>query len=224
MQQYLPFILIGLAFVAVMMWLTLKSRQGKAAQAHKLEQMGFSPCDGEAGALVEKVTRLENNAGYRYRIQRPMRVLLDGKFVYFYTKSRHRQDEVVAAEEFLFPLKRPSQQGLTLFVKPSNVPAGAVTKLIGAVATRAWDSQPDDLTKLEIPTELQGTNLIGALGPAGASLYDLIDNSTLSLLQNVGDCGALIVICRGEWCSLSSPSARMPFDLDRIWPVIRQLT
>jgi hypothetical protein len=39
----------------------------------------------------------------------------------------------------------------------------------------------------------------------------------------VGDAGALSVMCRGEWCSLSSPSARMPLDLDRIVPIIREL-
>ena len=224
MLEYSPFILFGLAFVVLVIWLTLKSRQEKAAQAEKLARMGFSACELETSELVEKVTRLENNAEYRYSIENPFRASHNGKSVYFYSKSRHRQGHVVAADEFLVPLKRPSQQGLMLFVKPSDIAEGTATSLIGAVATGAWDSQPDDLTKLEIPTELQGTNIIGALGPKGETLYNLIDNNTLSLMQNVGDCGAYIVTCRAEWCSLSSPSARMPFDLDRIWPLIGKMT
>jgi hypothetical protein len=110
-----------------------------------------------------------------------------------------------------------------LFVKPSEIAAGTATKLIGAVATGAWDSQPDDLAKLAIPVDLQGTNLIGALGPAGASLYDLIDAETLSQMMGAGDCGASIVTCRGELCSLCSLSPRMPLDLERAIPFIRDL-
>ena len=109
MQHYLPFVVLGLAFAALVAWRTLKSRRARAAETHKLAQIGFTPCD------------------------------------------------------------------------------------------------------------------IGALGPEGNTLYDLTDNATLSLVQNVGDCGALILMCRGEWCSLSSPSAQMPFDLDKIWPVVREL-
>ena len=106
-----------------------------------------------------------------------------------------------------------------LFVKPTGIPAGTATNLIGAVATGAWDSQPDDLAKLEIPIDLKHTNLMGALGPSGATLYDLIDTATLSALQHVGDHGALVVTCRGEWCSLAAASLRMPLDLDKLWPL-----
>jgi hypothetical protein len=112
---------------------------------------------------------------------------------------------------------------LTVFVKPTQLPAGTATNLIGAVATGAWDSQPDDLAKLEIPVDLRDTNLIGLLGPAGTSLYDLVDSSTLSVLQHVGDHGALVVMCRGEWCSLAATSLRMPLDLDKLWPLVAGL-
>jgi hypothetical protein len=129
----------------------------------------------------------------------------------------------VGADELLIPLRRPSAQAVMLFVKPTGVPAGTATKLIGAVATGAWDSQPDDLTKLEIPVDLRQTNLIGLLGPSGASLYDLMDPATLSALQHVGDHGALVVMCRGEWCSLAAASPRMPLDLERLWPLVSGL-
>ena len=223
MLEFLPFVVFGLAFIALVVWLTLRSRQARAAQARKLAHMGFKPCNQETGTLVERVTGLENNSEYRYSVENPLRASFNGSVAYFYSKSRHRQGSIVAADEFLLPLKRPSEQGLLLFVKPTNLPQGTALKVIGAVATGAWDSQPDDLNKLQIPPGLQGTNLIGVLGPAGTSLYDLIGASTLALVQQVGDAGALSVMCRGPWCSLSSPSARMPLDLNKMLPIVRRL-
>ena len=40
----------------------------------------------------------------------------------------------------------------------------------------------------------RGRHLIGVLGPARASLYELIDARTLDALEPVGDLGALVVI------------------------------
>ena len=154
---------------------------------------------------------------------KPSKANLSGKEIYLYQKERRRTGSIYVAEEMLLPLSRPSDAGLMLFVKPSNISAGIATKLIGAVATGAWDSQPDDLSKLEIPVDLQGTNLIGALGPAGASLYDLIDAETLSRFLGAGDCGASIIHCRGELCSMSSVDPRMPLDLEKTIPFLRDL-
>lgn len=112
---------------------------------------------------------------------------------------------------------------MAIFVKPGSLPAGAATKLIGTVATGTWDSQPDDLEKLELPMDLKSTNVIGARGPRGASLYDLLDTSALSVIQQVGDCGVMLVMCRGEWCSLTSTSRRMPMDVAKLWSLIESL-
>ena len=109
------------------------------------------------------------------------------------------------------------------FVKPTGLQAGTATRLIGAVATGDWDAQPDDLNKIEIPLDLQGTNIIGALGPHGASFHDLIDSQTVPLMQRMGDAGVMTVMCRDMSCSLSSPSARMPFTLEKLWPLLERL-
>jgi hypothetical protein len=223
MMELLPFILFGLAFAAVIAVVAVRSRRSRAARLQRLAEMGFSAAPEEKEALAEKITWLENNSGYRYSVAQPTRVNLSGKDVYFYQKSRHRSGSIYAAEELLLPLSRPSQAGLMLFVKPSDIPAGTATKLIGAVATGAWDAQPDDLTKLALPVDLQGTNLVGAMGPAGASLYDLIDTDRLSRMLGAGDCGAFIILCRGDLCSMSSPSHQMPMDLDKAVPFIRDM-
>ena len=266
MMEMLPFIVFGIAFLALVVWMVVRgrradaarkerlqalgfvpcpdeaaslvekvrelvaldraarrSRASDAARKERLQALGFAPCPDEAESLVEKVTQLENNSEYRYTVERPHRASLRAQPAYYYSKFRHRQGSIVGADELLIPLRRPSPAGLTLFVKPTGVPAGTATKLIGAVATGAWDSQPDDLQKLEIPVDLQHTNLVGILGPSGASLYDLIDPATLSALQHVGDHGALVVMCRGQWCSLAATSPRMPLDLDKLWPLVSGL-
>ena len=42
-------------------------------------------------------------------------------------------------------------------------------------------------------------------------------------MQQVADFGVLIVTCRGDWCSLGSATARVDIDLERLWPIVRQL-
>ncbi len=111
-----------------------------------------------------------------------------------------------------------------MFIKPSSLPTGTATKFIGAMAAGPWDIQPDDLVKLEVTIDHQAPNLLSVLAPAGASLYDLIDAKTLAAMQQLGDCGIMaIVMCRNSWCSLNIPTGRMPLNLDRLWPIIRQL-
>lgn len=223
MPQALPFILFGVVLVVFVVWLISKNRASSALKAQELSRMGFTPCPGEAQALAQRITWIENNAEYRCSVVNAMHASLDGKIVYYYTKSRQWEDDVVSMEEFLFPLNRPSTEGLMLFVKPSGLPAGAAANFVGRMATAGWDVQPDDLTRLEIPIDLRGSNLIGALGPAGTSLYTLVAGEALASLQQLGDCSALVVACRGEWCTVTSPGARMPFKLDKIWAVIRDL-
>jgi hypothetical protein len=223
MLEMLPFVVFGVAFLGLILWMALRGRASDTARKGRLQALGFAPCPDEVAFLTKTVTRIENNAEYRYSVEKPYRASLRGQHAYYYSKSRRRRGHIVGADELLVPLRRPSPAGVTLFVKPTGVPAGTATKLIGAVATGGWDSQPDDLEKLEIPVDLQQTNLIGVLGPSGASLYDLIDPATLSALQQVGDHGALVVMCRGEWCSLAAPSPRMPLDLDKLWPLVSGL-
>lgn len=112
---------------------------------------------------------------------------------------------------------------LVLFYKPTALASGTTATLIGNLATAGFDSQPDDLTRLEIPADRKSGNLIGVLGPPHSSLYDLIDDTSLETLEPVGDFGALVVICRGDWCTLASSTTRMDFDVVRLWPTVQQL-
>jgi len=223
LMELLPFILFGVAFAAVVAWAVTKGRGRAAARVRTLVTMGFAPAPADAETLAEEVSRHENNSEYRYRVSEPMRASVHGKSVWFYAKERATQGSIVSAHEFRFPLRRPSAEGLVLFYKPSALASGMTTTLIGNLATEGFDSQPDDLTRLEIPVDRKHGNLIGALGPTHGSLYELIDAKALAALEPVGDFGALVVVCRGDWCSLASSTTRMELDLVRLWPVVQQL-
>ena len=79
------------------------------------------------------------------------------------------------------------------------------------------------MQRLAIPPELQESNLFGALGPGGVPLDQLIDGATLETLQQAGDCGAIMVLCRGEWCALVAPSSSMRMKLQETWGLVQQL-
>jgi hypothetical protein len=221
--RLVPFIVFGVAFVALVAWFVAKGRARAAARARTLAALGFAAAPSEAAALSAAVAQAENNSDDNYRVVEPMRASVHGKPVWFYVKERSQQGSVVSAYELRFPLHRPSTEGVVLFYKPTDLASGTTATLIGDLATDGFDSQPDDLTRLEIPVDRKKGNLIGALGPAHRSLYDLIDADALDVLEPVGDFGALVVICRDDGCSVASSTTRTNFDLARLWPIVERL-
>ncbi len=76
MMEMLPFVVFGVAFLALVVWMALRGRSSNAARRERLQALGFAPCPDEAGSLVEKVTWLENNSEYRYTVEKPYRASL----------------------------------------------------------------------------------------------------------------------------------------------------
>jgi hypothetical protein len=221
--ELLPFVVFGIAFAGLVAWLLAKERAERASRMRALGRLGFAPCPEETDALAEAVARHENESGYHYRIADPMRASVEGHPIWFYEKERARRGSGVAAYEVRLPLECCSPEGLVLFFKPSALAPGTTATWIGSLATAGWDSQPDDLVRLDVPVDLQATNLIGVLAPAGASLYDLIAPKQLTALQPVADHGVLVVTCRDGWCSLATATTRTTLDIDGLWPIVRQL-
>lgn len=219
--------IVALGVVVVFFSITLGVRANRAKQEARrmeLQRLGFVPCDDKKDWLQKTVAAIENNKGYEYEVRNAYR-LTGSAEVYYYHKRRDgpKTDDAFGEEEVLFPLKRPSSQGLLLAVKPSALGHGRATRLIGSIATGPWDSQPDDLERIDIPAELAKTNLLGALGPAGARLYDLVDDRTVSALQRLGDAGAISIHFRGEWCTVSSGGTKPPLHLGDVLASIRPL-
>jgi hypothetical protein len=120
-------------------------------------------------------------------------------------------------------VRRRSNAGVVLTVKPTSLAPGLATRMLGAVATGPWTTQPDDLKRLELPVDLKDTNLLGALGPPGASLYDLVDAGVLSVVQGLGDAGALLIRLRDDWCAVEAGHWQVPFRVDEIVARVRPL-
>jgi hypothetical protein len=224
MPPYLPFVLIGMLVVTLLVWSFVVQGRRSGEAKETIRRLGFVPCPEKKAWLEETITRIENNRGYRYEVREPKRLPGDPT-VYHYVKRRYsdENDEPMVEEEILFAVKRGAPGPVVLAVKPSSLPPGVATRLIGAVATGPWDAQPDDLQRIEIPRDLKETNLLGALGPAGAALYDVADASTLALAQQIGDAGAMFVRFRESWCTVSSTSAQIPFRLDDLIARVRPI-
>lgn len=223
-----PLLLFAAAFVALfaVMAALVIARTVRTSRAHRatLERLGFVPCEAERDALRERIERLENNAGYRYTIERPVRALLERDPVYFYRKLRRRgQSNAFATDEFLVPLRRPRPDPLVLYLKPSSLTEGLSTRLIRRLATADWDAQVDDVVKLELPAELAESNVLGALGPPGTHLHQLLSPGQMVRLLQAGDRGLYIITCRGDDCTLATPSGQTNLDLDRVWAFISDL-
>lgn len=224
MSSYLPLVVVGLLAIALLIWKVVAQRRVQQSQKSALEQLGLQPCPDRKGWLEETIAHIENNSESSYEVRDPKR--LPGEpTVYYYIKmrSRYADEAAVAEEEILFRVKRPSYAGLVLIVKPSSLASGLATRLMGAIATGPWDSQPDDLHRLEIPPDLKDTNLVGALGPRGSNLYDLVDSNMLSVVQGLGDAGGILVRLRDSWCSVAGTSAQIPFRVDELVARIRPL-
>lgn len=224
MSEYWPLILIGAVALALLVWSLMAQYGRNQAQKAELQQLGFQPCPGQKAWLEEKVMRMEQNREFRYEVRDPKRMPGEPE-VYFYVKVRHgdTKDQPLVEEEVLFPLKQPSPAGVLLVVKPSSIAPGLATKMLAALATGPWDAQPDDLQRMEIPLALKDTNILAALGPPGANLYDLVDSSTLGVVQGFGDCGAMFVRFRDGWCAVSSTHSQTPFRIAELIARIRPL-
>lgn len=224
MPPYLP-IGIGVAVIAFVIWTVMSQRKKAAAEAESLARLGFRPCPEKAVWLRETVVALENDRQHEYSIEKAQ--WIEGSPpIYHYTKRRETtgEDETpYAEEELLFALRPPLRAAVVLIVKPSSMAPGLATRMIGSVATGPWDTQPDDLVKMDLPAELKETNLLGVLGPKGSALYDLVDQASLGAYQGIGDAGGMQIRVRGGWCSISRTSHQIPFQVGRIIERMRPL-
>ena len=218
------FVLIGLVVAGLVGWAVASSvRQGRARKA-ALDRLGFVACPDRKGWLEEMVARMEANPKDRYEVREPRRLPGEPEIYHFIKMRLGGADEIaVAEEEILFPLERRSPAALQLVVKPSSIPAGLATRMIGAIAAIPGGARTDGLERLELPRDRSDKNLVAALGPRGASLYDLVDGSTLGVLEGLGDAGAIFVHVQDGWCAVASPTSQIPFRADQIVARIRPL-
>jgi hypothetical protein len=214
--------LIALTVAGLVAWgITSSVRRSRVRKA-ALDRLGFLPCPDRKGWLEEMVTRREADPTNRYEVREPRRLSGDPE-IFYYVKMRHggAEDVVVAEEEILFPLQ--SRSALRLVVKPSSIPSGLATRMVSTIAKIPAGARKDSLVGIDLPRDRSDKNLIAALGPRGASLYDLVDSSTLGVLESLGDAGAIFVHVQDGWCTVASPTSQIPFRADQVVTRIRPL-
>lgn len=226
MPEFWPLLLVGMGAVALLLWSLASRRPQRGDRKLALERLGFRPCPERRSWLEDTVTRLEHTEGYRFEIREPRRLSGEPE-VYYYIKGRTQPaypDSIpVAEEEFLFSPGRPAAGPVVLTLKPPSVPVGAASRMMGAIATVPWDSQPDDLQRLDLPPALEHSSLVGALGPRNTRLEELLDSGILGVLPALADAGATFVRFRDGWCTVSSASSLIPFHPQKVVAAIRPL-
>ncbi len=215
--------LLVATIVGLIVWSMLKHFKTDKNRNRFLANAGFTACEEEKKALAEKISLLENNSEYTYSVRAPMKLGPGDVTVYFYTKDRRRRDDLYVVCEFLFTVNRKTTLPFQAYLKPSSVKEGMATKLLRSAATAGWDTQSDDLVKLELPVELQKSNILGLMGPGDSHFYDLFDSDAISLLGQAGDLGITTIRCRGDLCSIEESLAAHKWDYEKVWPFIRQL-
>lgn len=208
MDSVIPAIVSSLFLIALATGFFLRDRARRLERKRELSGMGFRPCADQTEKLVDIVTAVENNSVYWYSVDHPMQSVVGDKPCYVYTKLRLQRTRVDAVEEFLVSLSRPSKEGLLLLIETAGSPVRSVRQWGETLhpGVRPW--HPYDLTALELPSDVDRGRLIGAFGPPGTRLYDLIDIQTFDRIKEVGDLGVATITFRGDWCSFSASSAR----------------
>jgi hypothetical protein len=224
MPTTLLFVLGGVIAAALIAWAVTSDVRKTRARKATLARLGFVPCPDRQRWLEETVTRMAYDPEDRYEVREPRRLRGDAH-VYYYVKHRvgGSDSPALAEEEVLFPLERRSAAAVRLIVKPSSLGTGLATRILSSIATLPGGAEPDRFQRLELPRDRGETNLIAALGPRGVSLYDLIDSSTLGMLEGLGDAGAIFVQLQDGWCAVASPTSQIPFRADEVVSRIRPL-
>ena len=215
--------LLMLAITGLLIWGTIKNSKKEKALKKLLTNIGFVSCDKEKKALAEKITLLENNSEYAYSVRKPMKVTQGDSHIYFYIKDRRRRGDLDVSEEFLFTINRKTNLPFQIYLKPTSLEEGMTTRLLRSVTTTGWDSQSDDLVKIELPPDLQNSNILGVMGPKDCSFYDIFDSTALSLLVHGADNDVFTIRYRGNLCSTEFPLVGYEKNYEKIWSFIQLL-
>ena len=222
-NELIWFSLLILAIVSLIIWSMAKHGKKEKALKNFLAGIGFIPCNKEEKALAEKVTFIENNSEYAYSVRKPMKVSQEDIHVYFYIKERRRSGDLHVSEEFLLTVNRQTSRPFQIYLKPTSLKEGMATNLLRSVTTTGWDSQSDDLVKIELPADLKKSNILGVMGPKNCSFYDLFDSDALSLLVHGADNDVFTIRCRGNLCSIESLLAGYEWNYEKMWYFIQLL-
>jgi hypothetical protein len=220
----LPILLaiLGVAAAALLVRTILHDVRRRKAVDKAIAGLGFKPCPDEVPALQEKVRELHRDSDLDVR--NAEKLTTRSGSVYLYEVRSGDSETQNASEEFLFPLARKSDRPLQLFMMPDGLAEGFARTMLEKLTTAL---APRDLAPLTVPPQLRAT-IFNALGPAGSSLNDLIDDRDLTALRNAARHGFFVARAGGASCALevlSDYGRRMlpTFDLAAAARFVREL-
>lgn len=202
-----------------------KARRQQAAQEQVLKRHGFKPCEGGVTHLEAGVRSLRGSS--RFELRRPWERITEDAAVYWYEVGADDADskQRIAADEFLFTLRRPSEQPFLLYLSPTKLGKGLGARVIEKLLVV---TAPPGLQKLAPPASAHATNVLAAFGPPDASWSDLVDADQLALFAGAARYGVFAIRCRGEHCALEMFSAYArkamePVTWDQTWSFVRRV-
>jgi hypothetical protein len=220
----LPILLaiLGVAAAALLVRTILHDIRRRKAADKAMADLGFKPCPDDVASLQEKVRELHSDSDVEVR--HAEKLATRGGPVYRYEVHSADRETPDACEELLFPLARKSERPLVLFMMPDGLAEGFGRTMLEKLTTAL---APRDLAPLTVPTPLRAT-IFNALGPAGTTLEDLIDDRDLTALRNAARHGFSVARAVGASCALEVLSdygrrALPAFDLAAAARYVREL-
>lgn len=188
--------ILGIAAAALLVRAILADIRRRKAADKAIAGLGFVPCPDDVPSLLETVRLLHSDADVEVR--RAEKLATRGGPVYRYEVRSSDTENSSASEEFLIQFARKSDRHLVLFMMPEGLAEGFGRTMLEKLTTAL---APQDLAPVTVPPQLRPT-IFNALGPAGTTLADLIDDRELTALRSAARHGFFAARSAGTHCAL----------------------
>jgi len=198
----------------------------KAREKAFIEEAGFEPCKEASDDIRTMAADLSQCEDERvFSIRRPMAADCGGANVYYFSKVRRisSSEPAVEFDEFLFVFDRKSDLPVILYMPPISAPEAFVKRIIGPMIVMFDGYKHDRLGKLDIPRELQGSKVLAVFGPKGASIYDLLTPSEISLILSGAEHGAFVFLANKDVAAIDCLPVNKSINMMEIWNYVRKL-
>ncbi|MFA6449348.1 MAG: hypothetical protein WCX65_07775 [bacterium] len=226
-----PIIIAAAAGVVILIAVFAVAAGGRRAKALNafLSANGFAPCEdskSDIGILAADLEQTDESS--RFTIKNPATATHCDKEIYYYIKQREIKGDINESGpsefgEFLFPFDRKSDLPVILYMVPLSAPEALIKKLIGPMVAVADRFDHKRIAKIALPRELQTSKIIAAYGPPGASIYDLISASEMSLILTAADRGAFVFLANKDTAAVDFFPGFAKIDINALWQQILQL-
>lgn len=169
------------------------------AESGRLKLAGYVPCLDKVEYLKQRVELLRNHA--RIEILQPHKSNTRSATLYRYNVRIKSGDDIVVAEEFLFPIKRDSSAPFALFVLPVKLDDGRARRLLQSILAKTNKLIPPNTEQIEVPRLLR-SRILTALGPPGATLYELVGDRLLTDLLHGAEKGFIAIRAIDDYCTM----------------------